>query len=102
MGESVLNASGSGGGIDILSKVFCSTRLGIGMRLLYFELLALVCLAEGFFLEGDVEGPTVGGRNIMGCKLPLVSCKGLESADEGGKAGVDAEPGSDEGPSVSR
>jgi len=38
----------------------------------------------------------------MGCKLPLVSCKGLEEGDEGGKVGVDAEPGSDEGPSASR
>lgn len=66
IGESVVNASRSGGGIEIPSNEFSKTIVG--------NELGFWCC---FLFKGEVEGPTMGGLNIIDCsRFPLVARRG--------------------------
>jgi hypothetical protein len=78
IGESVVNASREGGGIDILSNEFANTPFGT-------ELVFEWCRC--FLLKGDVEVPTIGGVSIIDWRFPLEGRSGLLSeADDGARS----------------
>jgi hypothetical protein len=54
IGESVVNVDSCGGGIDILSNEFSKTVVGNDLGFWW-------C----FLFNGDTEGPTIGGLNII-------------------------------------